>query len=160
MNTSSRNSQSHTSPIWRSIWLPEISPHLKERGRSEAADCKEGRLAGDHHTCLSAMTACKQTHAGCMSCHIDVSCKSCMECTLSLSTSCLPLSKQNATVSTIKHTRHIAVSQTNSPCCLDHQRLYTYALTRWWAEAMGVKVSSPSCRSYCRRTRLSTMHTG
>lgn len=30
---------------------------------------------------------------------------------------------------------------------------------RSWMEVMGVSVSSPSCRSYVRRTRLSNMHT-
>lgn len=36
---------------------------------------------------------------------------------------------------------------------------WTHLRMRSWMEVMGVSVSSPSCRSYVRRTRLSTMHT-
>ena len=44
-------------------------------------------------------------------------------------------------------------------CVHTHEQDLTYFLTRWWMVVMGVRVSSPSCRSYCRRTRLSTIQT-
>jgi len=35
----------------------------------------------------------------------------------------------------------------------------SHLFTRWWADAMGVRVSKPSCRSKVRLQRLSTMLT-